>query len=58
MEHLNSRDLVSCFDAANFNHVYRKRNGDQANAYTLGLTIADYLILNAKPQSHDTRNEE
>lgn len=58
MEHLNSRDLISCFDATAFSHVYNKRNGAQANAFLLGLNAADYMILNHKPQSHERRNED
>ena len=54
-EFLNSISLAHIFSAQDFNHVYRKRNGFQANAFHLGIDAADYIIKNAKTQevSHD-----
>lgn len=58
MEHLESRQLATHFDYSAFEYIYRKRNGAQANAYTLGLTAADYIISNIKILHDETGNED
>ena len=58
-EHLQGRNLLNCFDNAAFEHVFRKQHGNQRNAYTFGLTVADYMILNPpKNFTNDTGNAE
>lgn len=56
-EHLNNLLLSQYFNAADFNHIYRKLEGAHANAFSIGLDAADYIIINAKPISYDTGNE-
>lgn len=59
IEYLNSRELAYTFDFAIFNHYYRKHNGSTGNAYHIGVSAADMMIQNFKPQevTHDRRNE-
>lgn len=57
-DHLDSRNLSQYFNKADFEHIYRKFNGFQCNAYSIGLDAADFITVNSKPQHHDTRNDE
>jgi PPE-repeat protein len=54
-EHLQSRELLNFFDSEAFNYIYNKKNGNTANAYTLGLTAADYIISNTKNFTNGTQ---
>lgn len=56
-DYLQSRSLIAYFNSKDFEHIYRKFNGAQGNAFSIGLNAADYIIINAKPLSHDTGNE-
>ncbi len=58
MRYNTKSKYLAWIDSSAFNHVYNKKNGGQANAYLLGLHAADYMIINAKPLNHDTRNED
>ena len=57
IEHLNGRNLSAFFNKADFEHIYRKFNGANGNAFSIGLSAADFIISNSKPFSHDTGNE-
>lgn len=56
-DYLHTRELSQYFNSTDFNHIYRKFNGAQGNAFSIGLTAADYIIIHAKPLSYDTGNE-
>ena len=47
---LAEKNLSQHFNTADFNHIYRKFNGYECNAYSIGLDAADFIIINAKPQ--------
>lgn len=58
MEHLQNLSLTSIFNQQEFERIYRN-GGSQANAFSFGLSVADYLIIHehSKIQNHDTGNE-
>ncbi len=47
-ENLESLGLLEFFNMADFNHVYRKLNAANCNAYLVGLDVSDYIIFNYK----------
>lgn len=58
---LNQLGSGFAFNIELFNHYYRKHNGAQGNAYSIGLNSADLMIreFNTKKQEvkNDRRNE-
>ncbi len=52
-ECLQSRSLENVFNQSHFDHVYKKNNGANKNAYTIGLRTADFMIENYKPLPAD-----
>ncbi len=56
-EYLDSLNLSAYYNSTHFEHIYRKFNGAQGNAFSIGLNAADFILINAKPLSHDTGNE-
>ena len=48
MDYLENKNLSDFFSTALFEHYYRKHNGSQANPYTFGLSVADFIIHNTK----------
>jgi hypothetical protein len=50
---LNSRNLSQYFNSADFEHIYRKFDGANGNAFSIGLSAADFIIFNAKPIPQD-----
>jgi hypothetical protein len=57
-DYLQSLQLLQSFNSEDFNHVYNKFNGSQANPYTFGLRAADHIISNSKNYSYDTGNAD
>lgn len=47
-EQMANSHLSEFFNMADFNHVYRKLNGAQCNAYLIGLHVSDFIIFNHK----------
>ncbi len=56
-EQLQNLQLSQYFNAKDFEHIYRKYNGAQGNAFFVGLNAADFIIHNAKPVNHESGNE-
>lgn len=56
-EHLQNLSLAHLFTDADFNHVYRKRQGSQANTYNFGLKAADFIILNSNNKIKEVRHD-
>lgn len=48
-EYLQSFDLSKYFTQADFNSYYKKHKGSNANPYTFGMEVGDYIIKNSKP---------
>lgn len=57
-EQLQNLNLLHYYSEAKFNHVYRKQNGAQGNAWIIGLNAADYILFTSKPTTHDERSNE
>jgi hypothetical protein len=57
-DYLQQLQLSQYYTEQQFNHVYRKQNGAQGNAFTVGLNAADFIINNSKFYSNDERNNE
>ena len=55
-EYLQSKSLDAYYNSTDFNHIYRKFNGAQGNAFSIGLSAADYIIFNASPLTEETEN--
>jgi hypothetical protein len=45
MQHLTDRGLAAFYNVSDFNHYYRK-HGAGGNAFTVGLSAADFIIRN------------
>ena len=45
---MSNSHLSEFFNMADFNHIYRKFNGAQSNAYLIGLAVSDFIIFNHK----------
>ncbi len=56
-DYLNQRQLQQYFNHQDFEHIYRKFDGFNGNAYLVGMNAADFIIVNAKPISNDTDND-
>ena len=48
-EHLQSRNLLHVFNQSHFEHIYKKFDGTNGNAFSIGLRAADFMIENYKP---------
>ena len=55
-EHLEGLGLADHFNESDFNHVYRKLDGANRNAYLIGLHVADYIIFNSKKTTDESGN--
>ena len=53
-DHLESRGLSSFFSSPAFDSFYRKVDGANGNAFSVGLKAADVLILQQHPQTLKT----
>lgn len=53
---LQQLNLSQYFSESLFMHVYRKQQGSQGNAWSVGINAADYIILNSKPINHESGN--
>lgn len=41
------------YNSKDFEHIYRKFNGANANAWSVGVDAADYILRTAKPQNNE-----
>lgn len=57
-EQLEQRNSLQYFNMPDFNHIYRKFDGANRNAYLIGLGVADFIIYNAKKITDESRDEE
>ena len=57
-DYLQNLNLSEYFNTTDFEHIYRKFNGAQGNAFSIGLHAADFIIINAKPLTNETGNED
>lgn len=55
--YLQQLNLSHYYSEALFMHVYRKQQGAQANAFSIGLNAADYIITNSKHTQHESGNK-
>lgn len=61
IDHLNSRNLSHVYNKQLFHHYYRKHNGTNGNAFSIGLNAADFMIQNFEPKklyNDDVRRNE
>jgi len=56
-DYLDRFDCSHYYNSSDFEHIYRKFNGAQGNAFSIGLDAADYILQTAKFQYHDAGNE-
>ncbi|MBN8665836.1 MAG: hypothetical protein J0L83_14740 [Chitinophagales bacterium] len=56
MEYLQALNLTHIFNETEFERIYRN-GGYLANAFTFGLTLADFFIRNTKPFFYESGNE-
>lgn len=57
-QYLQDLSIQNIFSEKEFNTYYRKNNGGSGNAFSVGLKVADSLILNFNPQQlqHESGN--
>lgn len=54
MEYLKSRDCADCFDAKEFERIYRT-SPSYGNPFSVGLTAADALLYHAQNKKNEGR---
>jgi hypothetical protein len=52
-KYLQERGAGYYFNEQHFNHIYRKFNGANGNAWMIGLMAADFIICNSEPVAED-----
>jgi hypothetical protein len=55
--YLQQLNLNQYFSETLFMHIYRKQNGAQGNAFSIGINAADHIINNSKPNNYASRNK-
>lgn len=56
-DYLQQLNLSHYYTESLFMHVYRKQHGAQANAFSLGIDAADYIINNSKTINYASGNK-
>lgn len=52
-EYLQNVECGQYYNSKDFEHIYRKFNGANANAWSVGVDAADYILRTAKPQNNE-----
>lgn len=56
-DYLQQLNLSHYYSEALFMHVYRKQNGAQANAFSIGMNAADHIIINSQHTNNERANK-
>lgn len=56
-EFLQGLLLIQYYTDAKFEHVYRKQNGANGNAWVIGSNAADFIISNSKFLQNESGNK-